>query len=205
MPEVGGDLDLDASLDTLVASRLAGVPPDVDDLRAQVWARPGRAVCLLVDRSGSMRGEALATAALAAAAVAFGAPDDHSVVAFGADAVVLRAQDVPKEPGLVVDDLLALRGHGTTDLALAFEAARRQLARSTAPERLVVLLSDCRATAGGGHLEAAADLAASGRLVVVAPAADADAARSFAASVGASLTTVAGPAEIPAAFAALLA
>jgi Mg-chelatase subunit ChlD len=205
MPEVGGDLDLDASLDTLVAARLADVPPEVDELRAQVWSHPGRAVCLLVDRSGSMRGEALATAALAAAAVAFGAPDDHSVVAFGADAVVVKSQDVPKAPGVVVEELLALRGHGTTDLCLAFTAGRAQLERSTAPERLVVLLSDCRATTGDDHLRAAADLASSSRLVVVAPEADADTARTFAAAVGAAVTTVAGPAEIPAAFAALLA
>ena len=77
---------------------------------------------------------------------------------------------------MVVEELLALRGHGTTDLCLAFTAGRAQLERSTAPERLVVLLSDCRATDGDDHLRAAADLASSSRLVVVAPEADADTA-----------------------------
>jgi cobalamin biosynthesis protein CobT len=51
-------------------------------LRVIDWERPDTAVCLVIDRSGSMKGEALASAALAAAAVALRAPAFHAVIAF---------------------------------------------------------------------------------------------------------------------------
>ena len=68
-----GDLDIDASLDAIVEGR-AGGWVDAERLRVRGWVRPGTALCLLVDRSGSMGGRPLATSAVAAAAVAFRAP-----------------------------------------------------------------------------------------------------------------------------------
>ncbi len=67
----GGDLDVDASLDALVAATAEGTAVDPDDLRVRSWSTPGTAICLLVDRSGSMTGRPLATAAVAASAVAW--------------------------------------------------------------------------------------------------------------------------------------
>ena len=66
---------------------------DADRLRVRGWVQPATALCLLVDRSGSMGGKPLATAALAAAAVASRAPADYSVLAFGKDVVVAKSQD----------------------------------------------------------------------------------------------------------------
>ncbi len=71
-----GDLDVDASIDAVAVAAAHGGAPDLDELRARAWHRPGTALCLLVDRSGSMGGERLATAAVAAAAVAWRAPED---------------------------------------------------------------------------------------------------------------------------------
>lgn len=192
----GGDLDLDASLDALVVPGLV----DADELRVRSWVRPGTALCLLVDRSGSMGGAPLATAAVAAAAVAIRAPTDHSVLAFAADVVVAKGQDAVRPAELVVNDVLALRGHGTTDLARALQAARDQLARSRAARLIAVLLSDCRATVPGDVLGAAAAL---DELWIVAPDGDSEDAEALAAAVGAPLVTVAGPSTIPAAFARL--
>ncbi len=196
----GGDLDVDASLDALVLSAAGGRPPALEDLRATAWGRPSVALCLLVDRSGSVGGERLAAAALAAAAVALRAPEDHSVVAFNDRALVLRAQDERRPVLEVVDALLALRGHGTTDLALAFDAARRQLARSRASRRLTVLLSDGRPTAGPDPLPAARQL---DELLVLAPAGDAAQARELARAAGARLAELSGPSDVPRALQAL--
>ena len=69
-------------------------------------------------------------------------------VAFAEEALVVKAQDRHRPPDEVVDDLLTLRGFGTTDLARALRVARLQLERSTAGRRLAIVLSDCRATAG---------------------------------------------------------
>jgi len=190
----GGDLDVDASLEVLLAAAAAGRPPALEDLRSTVWGRPSVALCLLVDRSGSVGGERLATAALAAAAVALRAPEDHSVLAFNDQVIVLKAQDEQRPVGGVVDALLSLRGHGATDLALAFGAARRQLERSTATRRVTVLLSDGRPTTGPDPLPAARQLS---ELLVLAPAGDAAQARELAAAVGARSEELSGPSDVP--------
>ncbi len=60
-----GDLDIDRTLE-----RSGGLAPrDPRDLVASQFAAAPRAICLLVDRSGSMSGHAVALAAVAAAAV----------------------------------------------------------------------------------------------------------------------------------------
>ena len=62
---------------------------------------------------------------------------------------MLQAQGRHGAPGPLVGDLLALRGHGVTDLAAALRTAAAQLATVTAEERVVLLVSDCLPTAGG--------------------------------------------------------
>jgi len=197
----GGDLDLDASMDAIVEAGGRGRAVDPERLRVRGWVQPGTALCLLVDRSGSMGGKPLATSAVAAAAVAWRSPADYSVIAFGKDAVVAKSQDVTKPAERVVNDVLALRGFGTTDLAGALQAAREQLGRSRAGRRIAVLLSDCRATVEGDAVGAAAGL---DELVVIAPAGDSDEAEAFARSTGARLTTVAGPSDVADALAEVL-
>jgi Mg-chelatase subunit ChlD len=192
--EPGGDLDVEGSLDALLAAAASGRPPAVEDLRGTAWARPATALCLVVDRSGSVGGERLATASLAAAAVALRAPDDYSVVAFSDKALVVKSQDRPRPVADVVDDLLQLRGHGLTDIAVGLDAARAQLERSPATRRVTVLLSDGRPTAGPDPISYARRL---DELVVVAPADDAAEARALAAAAGARFSEVAGPSDVP--------
>jgi Mg-chelatase subunit ChlD len=196
----GADVDLDRSIDRLALRSVA--PPSIDDLDAVRWGRPSVALSLVVDRSGSMGGPRLAAAALAAAVLSFRAPDDWSALAFSDDVVVVRSQDDARPVDVVVDELLALRGHGTTDLALALRAARLQLARSSAARRVVVLLSDGRATAGDDPVAEARALG--GELVVLAPAGDADDARALAGAAGGRCAELAGPSSVPAALAAAL-
>jgi len=187
----GGDLDVDASMEAIVEGRAGGI--DASRLRLRGWVKPGTALCLLVDRSGSMGGKPLATAAVAAAAVASRSPQDYSVLAFGKDVVVAKGQTTPKPSDLVVNDVLSLRGWGTTDLAGALRIAADQLARSRAGRKVTVVLSDCRATVDGDPVAAAAAL---DEVVVIAPESDDEEARAFAAKVGARLTTVAGPSQV---------
>ncbi len=201
LDETGGDLDLDASLDALAVAGATGRAPDLDEVRIRAWARPGTALCLLVDRSGSMGGERLATAAVAAAAVAWRAPEDYSVLAFGRDVVGVKSQGVFRPAELVVQDLLTLRGFGTTDLATALRAAGEQLARSRAERRVAVLLSDCRATVPGEVVAAARAL---DELVIVAPAGDAEEAEALARDAGGRVEEIGGPSQVPEVLALLL-
>jgi hypothetical protein len=192
----GGDLDLDASLDAVVSARAEASAIDPEELRIRGWSTPSTAICLLVDRSGSMGGEPLATNAVAAAAVAWSAPDDYSVLAFAKDVIAAKSQDANKSSEAVVDAVLALRGFGTTDVAAALCAARDQLGRSTASRKVTVLLSDCRATTNGDVVSAAHGL---DELVIIAPENDADEAEALARETAARITTVAGPSDAAAA------
>lgn len=189
-----GDLDVDSSLDAILHATASRRPPAMDELRGTTWARPATALCLLIDRSGSVAGPGLTAAALAAAAVAIHAPEDHSIIVFDGRAIALTSQGQRRPVGEVVDALLRLRGHGVTDLANALDAARVQLERSDARRRITVLLSDGRPTAGPDPLPAARRLE---ELVVIAPAADATEARAFAAAAGARCDTLRGPADVP--------
>ncbi len=189
-----GDLDVDASLDALLSARAGHAAVDVEELRVRHWTKPTMATVLLVDRSGSMSGDRLATAAVAAAACSWRAPSDWSVLAFADRQLALKSQDDARAPAAVVGDLLRLRGQGTTDLDGALVAAARQLERSRAKRRVTILLSDCRATAGVDPDRAARRL---DELCVIAPADDADDAREFARRVGARFATIRQPSDIP--------
>jgi Mg-chelatase subunit ChlD len=116
------------------------------------------------------------------------------VIAFSKDVVVTKSQDAPKSSERVINDVLTLRGHGTTDLAGALLVAQQQLGRSRAGRRIAVLLSDCRATVDGDAVAAAAEM---DELVIIAPAEDHDEATAFAQRVGARIALVSGPSEIP--------
>ncbi len=202
LDRTAGDVDLDASMEELVAARRGRRPPDPSALVASTWERPDTAICLLVDRSGSMHGARLATAALAAATVALRAPGSSSVVAFAQDAVVLGAHGAPRDPDAIVSDLLRLRGVGVTDVGLALRVAAAQLSRAVAGRRLTILLSDCRTTAGGDPTPYVAQL---DELVIIAPEGDSDDAVALADAVGARCTTVGGPASVVDALTAALA
>ncbi len=198
----GGELDIDGSLETILTSRAMGHAPDPDEMVARGWARPQMAVCLVVDRSGSMGGARLAAAALTAAACAWRAPGDHAVVAFAKDVKVLRSMDSQRPTAAVVDAVLALRGHGVTALADALKAAGEQLERTRASRRVVVLLSDCRASDDVDPLPVAARLP---ELVVLAPAGDCEEAEAFARKVGARWAALPSAKDAPAVIADLLA
>lgn len=200
----GSDLDLDASLEGLLAAGRHGRqrhPVDVAELRVRAWQRPDLAVCLVVDRSGSMGGQPLATAALAAAAVAWRVTTERSVLAFAKDVIAVCGHGTNRPAALVVDDLLALRGVGTTDLGGALLAAGQQLSTSRAGRRLTVLLSDCRSTVDGDPVGSAAAL---DELVIVAPESDHVEAAAFAAATGARLVTIGGPSTVVAAISAAM-
>ncbi|MCB1269840.1 MAG: VWA domain-containing protein [Microthrixaceae bacterium] len=199
-----GDIDIDASMEAFAANPARGSGPRVTDpsaLRVSAWTRHDTALCLLVDRSGSMAGDRLATAAIGAAAVLHRVPRDSSVVCFSDRAVVVRSQDSDRDVEAVLGDVFTLRGFGITDLGLALRAGASQLARSTAGRRVAVLLSDCRATAGGDPLPHAAGM---DELVVLAPAEDTADAEAFAMALGARWAPVAGPSSIPAALDSVL-
>lgn len=196
-----GDLDLEGSIDALLAARAERRLVDPEELTVRAWGKPSTSWCLVVDRSGSMHGGPLATAAIAAAAIAARADDRYAVLSFSRDVVAVKAMWERRGVDDVIDRVLALRGHGTTDVAKALLAAAQQQETVVGGRRITVLLSDCRATEPG-------DVAAAARcideLVILAPEADAVEAAELAGRVGARWAPVDGPASIVAALASVL-
>ncbi|MFC5234847.1 AAA family ATPase [Pseudonocardia zijingensis] len=181
VPRGDGDLDLDRTLDAWEPG--AGRRPRAEDIVTRGWTASRRAVALAVDVSGSMQGQAVALAAVAAAGVVLAAGDGlvPAVVAFGTGVRVLQAHGVRRPPEELLSDLVALRGHGTTDLAAGLREAAGQLAGAAVDQRLVVLLSDCLHTAGD---DPATALEGIDRLQVLVPLGGADAEAAAAALAG---------------------
>ncbi len=139
------DIDLDATLDNLVEHPV----PDEDDIVVREREHTHRSVVLVVDVSGSMRGERVRTAAATVGALYGELPrDDLAVIAFWSDAALLVPLGRPTSPGAVLDNLLGMPARGLTNIAFPLQTAASQLAKVPAREGRVLLLSDCLHNAG---------------------------------------------------------
>jgi Mg-chelatase subunit ChlD len=139
------DIDLDRTIDQLVEHPV----PEEDDIIVRERVRTRRSVVLLVDVSGSMRGERVRTAAAAVGALAAElSRDDLAVVAFWSDAAVLSHLGQQVRPQRLLDTMLRIPAKGLTNIAFPLNVAARELARVPARDARVLLLSDCVHNAG---------------------------------------------------------
>jgi Mg-chelatase subunit ChlD len=171
------DIDLDRTVAQLVEHPL----PDEDDIFVRDRVRTRRSVLLLVDVSGSMRGERIRTAAATVGALAAElSRDDLAVVAFWSDAAILGrlGQHVP--PGVLLDTMLRIPAKGLTNIAFPLQVAARELARVPAQDARAVLLSDCVHNAGPDPRPFAARLPRLDVLFDTSGEQDADLARDLA-------------------------
>lgn len=139
------DIDLDRTIDQLVEHPV----PEDDDVVVREQVRTRRSVLLLVDVSGSMRGERARTAAATVGALAAElVRDDLGVIAFWSDAVVLAHLGQRVAPQRLLDAMLRVPAKGLTNVAFPLAAAAREMSRVPARDARVVLLSDCVHNAG---------------------------------------------------------
>jgi Mg-chelatase subunit ChlD len=147
VPYRGGsdDIDLDRTLEALAAKPV----PEETDILMRERLRTRRSIVLLVDVSGSMRGERVRTAAATVGALASElSGDDLCVVAFWSDAAVLAHLGQKVSPQRIVESMVRVPARGLTNLAFPLQVARRELARVPARDARVLLLSDCVHNAG---------------------------------------------------------
>jgi Mg-chelatase subunit ChlD len=148
------DLDLDRTVEGLVGNPL----PTWSDIWVRERVPRRRGVVLILDVSGSMRGEPLVHAATAAgaAALALAGSDDLAITAFWRSTAVLLAPG--ETPGLlaVVNRVLALRPWGLTDVAAGLSRGAELLDRMPSSHRQALVLTDGRANAGADPTRVAA-------------------------------------------------
>ena len=149
------DIDLDATLELLIEHPV----PEEDDVMVRDRMSTRRSVVLVVDVSGSMRGERALTAAATVGAL-FGhlSRDRLGVVAFWSDAALVVPLGVATSAERVLDSLLRIPARGLTNVAFPLHVAARQLERKPARDARVLLLSDCVHNAGPDPRDAAARL-----------------------------------------------
>jgi Mg-chelatase subunit ChlD len=141
------DIDLDRTIEVLTERPV----PEDTDIVVRERMRSRRAVVLIVDVSGSMRGEkvrvaAATVAALSAEEAALG--DQLALVAFWSDAALLKPLAANTPAPRLLDQLLRIPARGLTNVGFGLSVARAELARSTARRRVAVLLSDAVHNAG---------------------------------------------------------
>jgi Mg-chelatase subunit ChlD len=139
------EIDLDKTIEVLAEHPV----PEDEDIVVRDRMRTTRSVVLLVDVSGSMRGERITTAAATVGAVSSELSHDAlSVIAFWSDAAVLLKLGEAIRPMELLDAILRIPARGLTNIAFPLELAQQQLARVPARDARVLLLSDCVHNAG---------------------------------------------------------
>lgn len=139
------DIDLDRTIEVLAERP---VPADTDII-VRERMRSRRAAVLIVDVSGSMRGEKVKIAAATVAALSVDlSADQLGVVAFWSDAALLTALESPSTPAKVLDQLLRIPARGLTNVHFGLAVARAELDRSAARRRTAILLTDAVHNAG---------------------------------------------------------
>jgi len=149
------EIDLDATLEAMLDAPAFGA----EDVVVRTRLLQPRAVALLVDISGSMRGERVRTAAATVGALAGEMEEDQmAVIAFWSDAALLLSLGEQVESANLMDALLRLPARGLTNVGFPLDLARKELAGARTPHTRVVLLSDCVHNAGDDPVPSAAGL-----------------------------------------------
>jgi Mg-chelatase subunit ChlD len=141
------DIDLDRTLEVLTERPV----PEDTDIVVRERVRTRRAVVLIVDVSGSMRGEKTRMAAATVAALAADLSsngDQLALVAFWSDAALLSPLTVPATASAMLDQLLRIPTRGLTNVGFGLTVAHAELVTSAARRRTAVLLTDAVHNAG---------------------------------------------------------
>lgn len=139
------EIDLDKTIEMLAERPV----PDDEDIIVRERMRTRRSVVLVVDVSGSMKGERIRTAAAIVGALAGElSNDDLALIAFWSDAAVLQTFGQQQTPDRLLDLLTSIPARGLTNVGFPLELAAQELRNRPAQDARVLLLSDCVHNAG---------------------------------------------------------
>ena len=115
------------------------------------------ALCLVIDRSGSMGGPKIELAKSAASATVelLSSKDYMSVVAFDSSPTRVVPMQRVTSPQSIVNQISGLSAGGGTDIAVGMQAGRAELAEVSAKVKHMIVLSDGQSSAGYVQVAAA--------------------------------------------------
>jgi len=181
------EIDLDKTIEMLAERPV----PDDEDIIVRERVRTRRALVLVVDASGSMKGERIRTAAAVVGALAGElAHDDLAVIAFWSDAAVLQTFGQQQSPDRLLDLLTSIPARGLTNVGFPLELAAAELRKRPAQDARVLLLSDCVHNAGPDPRPLAARLPRLDVLLDLSGEHDEELARELSAAGKGALQTV---------------
>ncbi len=143
---VEGDLDLDASVDAIIHTKLLSTQPSVEDLMMSTWRTSDRHIVVAIDTSGSMTPVQVLIGCVAAASLVQRSPET-SVLAFSSRPMWVNPPHTRAELAGVFDTLISLKPAGATNLASALRAGIRAFDGLVGAKHLLVI-SDGQANEG---------------------------------------------------------
>jgi hypothetical protein len=152
------ELDLDSSLDKMLARNTYKCPSYGDLLRREI-IRTRRCFIFIADKSHSL-GPTIDYVALAISVFAEAVrTEQYAVLLFDDKVRVVKPVRSFREEAEILEEMLNVECFGATNLQLAFEMARGQIEASPpGTEGICVLISDCIPTVGREHIKVANSL-----------------------------------------------
>ena len=133
------ELELDRTLDRILGKREI----EYDDFIVRERKQEKRAFSLIIDASGSMKGENILRAAIAVTTLVNNlGKDDYAIVAFSERAKVIKFIHAHKDIRRLIDDIFDSFIGGMTDIGIGLEIGLQQLYRSPRKKKIGIILTD---------------------------------------------------------------
>ena len=133
------ELELDRTLDRILGKREI----EYDDFIVRERKQEKRAFSLIIDASGSMKGENILRAAIAVTTLVNNlGKDDYAIVAFSERAKVIKFIHAHKDIKRLIDDIFDSFIGGMTDIGIGLEIGLQQLYRSPLKKKIGIILTD---------------------------------------------------------------
>jgi MoxR-like ATPase len=133
------ELELDRTLDKILGKKEI----EYDDFVVRERKQEKRAFSLIIDASGSMKGENILRAAIAVTTLVNNlGKDDYAIVAFSERAKVIKFMNANKDLKALIDDIFDSFIGGMTDIGVGLELGLQQLYRSPLKKKIGIILTD---------------------------------------------------------------
>jgi MoxR-like ATPase len=133
------ELELDRTMDRILGKREI----EYDDFIVRERKQERRAFSLIIDASGSMKGENILRAAIAVTTLVNNlGKDDYAIISFSEQARVIKFMNSHKDIRTLINDIFNSFIGGMTDIGTGLEIGLQELYRSNLKKKVGIILTD---------------------------------------------------------------